>query len=252
MHLILTGATGLVGSGVLDAMLGMREITRISILSRRPVPMAQDASDPRVNVIIHKDFAKYDADVLSQLAGATGCVWALGISQTKVDAEEYTTITKTYALHAAEAFRSLPPPDQPFRFVYVSGGGATTQPGRFSAVFARVKGEAELGLAELRRKYPMLQTSSVRPAFVDEANHPAIAKYMAPRPAYERLFRVTAPAIRALAPGLWSPTEELGSFLTGMAMGRYDGVGAGKDVQMLGAMPVLENSAFRRLMGLSG
>lgn len=87
MHLILTGATGLVGSGVLDAMLKMKDITKISILSRRAVKMAEDAKDPRVNVIITKDFEKYDSSILSQLSGATGCVWALGISQTQAEKE---------------------------------------------------------------------------------------------------------------------------------------------------------------------
>jgi uncharacterized protein YbjT (DUF2867 family) len=85
MHLILTGATGLVGSGVLDAMLKSKEITKISILSRRPVPMA--AGDPRVNVITHSDFTRYSSGVLEQLQGASGVVWALGISQLKVTEE---------------------------------------------------------------------------------------------------------------------------------------------------------------------
>jgi uncharacterized protein YbjT (DUF2867 family) len=87
MHLILTGATGLVGSAVLDAMLGMKEVSKISILSRRPVKMAEDAKDPRVNLVIHKDFEHYDAEVLDKLKGAEGCVWALGISQTQVGKE---------------------------------------------------------------------------------------------------------------------------------------------------------------------
>lgn len=87
MHLILTGATGLVGSGVLDAMVKMNEITKISILSRRPVKFAEDLKDPRINVVINKDFENYDPAVLSQLKDATGCVWALGISQTQVDKE---------------------------------------------------------------------------------------------------------------------------------------------------------------------
>lgn len=85
MHLILTGATGLVGSGVLDAMLKSKDITKISILSRKPVPMVAD--DPRVNVILHRDFAKYEPQVLEQLQGANGVVWALGISQLKVTKE---------------------------------------------------------------------------------------------------------------------------------------------------------------------
>jgi uncharacterized protein YbjT (DUF2867 family) len=87
MHLILTGATGLVGSGVLDAMIKMKDITKISIISRRPVPMADDAKDPRINVIIHKDFTNYPQSLLDQVKDATGCVWALGISQTEVSKE---------------------------------------------------------------------------------------------------------------------------------------------------------------------
>lgn len=87
MHLILTGATGLVGSGVLDAMLKMKHVSKITILSRRPVRMADDAQDPRVHVILHQDFGQYDAAVLRQLTDATGCVWALGISQSQVGKE---------------------------------------------------------------------------------------------------------------------------------------------------------------------
>ncbi|KAF7172584.1 hypothetical protein CNMCM5623_004755 [Aspergillus felis] len=252
MHLILTGATGLVGSGVLDAMLAMKEVTKISILSRRPVQMAEDVHDPRVQVIIHKDFETYDPTVLSQLQGATGCVWALGISQTKVNKDEYIKITKDYALEAAKAFRTLPPPNQPFHFVYVSGKGATTQPGFFTALFGRVKGETELELAELRRQFPLFRTSSVRPAFIDYAHHNAIKKYLPPRPTYETWFQPLGSVFRVATPGLCSPTEQLGRFLTEMAMGKHgDRLVGGKDVQIVGQMPILENTAFRRLAGLS-
>ena len=91
MHLILTGATGLVGSGVLDAMLKSEEITKISILSRRPVPMA--ANDTRVNVIIHTDFEEYSSEVLDELKAARGVVWALGTSQLKVTKESVYSTT---------------------------------------------------------------------------------------------------------------------------------------------------------------
>ena len=84
MHLILTGATGLVGSAVLSAMINMTEVSKISILSRRPVKMAEVINDPRINVILHNDFTIYDAEVLAQLEGANGCVWALGTGQSTV------------------------------------------------------------------------------------------------------------------------------------------------------------------------
>lgn len=97
MHLILTGATGLVGSGVLDAMLASKEVTRISILSRRPVPAAE--TDSRVRVLLHQDFSTYDTSVLEQLRGANGVVWALGISTLKVTKELSVQTIITYIHH---------------------------------------------------------------------------------------------------------------------------------------------------------
>lgn len=95
MHLILTGATGLVGSAVLDGMLNNSAISKISILSRRPVQMAEDRKDPRVHVITHKDFESYQPELLDQLKDADGCVWALGTSQNNVDKEYALSENKT-------------------------------------------------------------------------------------------------------------------------------------------------------------
>ena len=83
MHLILTGATGLVGAAVLENMLAQESINRISILSRRPVKMAE--GHDKAKVIIHKDFKNFDDALLEQLKDAQGCVWALGVSQNAVN-----------------------------------------------------------------------------------------------------------------------------------------------------------------------
>ncbi|SPO03560.1 probable nucleoside-diphosphate-sugar epimerases [Cephalotrichum gorgonifer] len=253
MHLILTGATGLVGSAVLDAMIKAKDVSKISILSRRPVKMADDAKDPRVNVILHKDFEKYDASLLDQLKDANGVVWALGISQSQVTKEEYVKITKDYALAAAKAFQKLPKddPSAPFEFVYVSGEGTTHDPGYFTQLFARVKGETEKELAEMRKENPLFHASSVRPAFVDAAAHESIREYI-PKPpmALAVTAKLFSTPIRVAAKGMWSPTEPLGQFLTGMAAGKFNGQLQGPGVQTLGAFPVISNVAFRRLMGL--
>ncbi|KAL6365320.1 hypothetical protein LRP88_01307 [Fusarium phalaenopsidis] len=252
MHVILTGATGLVGSGVLDAMLKTKDITKISILSRRPVPMATDSKDPRVNVIIHNDFATYKPEVLRELAGARGCVWALGISQNKVTKEDYVRITKDYALEAAKAFSTLAGEgEEPFRFVYVSGEGATQSPGRFSPIFARVKGETETALGEMSTKISSLQADSVRPAFVDAAAHEAIQKYIPdPGAMYRGMITVLGPPMRAFYKSGHSPTPILGDFLTKMAMGKVDGKIEGPGAFRLGGSWIVENVGFRRVMGL--
>ena len=85
MHVLLTGATGLVGTAVLDAMIRAKDITKITVLSRRPIKFTND--DDRINVIIHKDFSSYDPSLLDKLQGAEACVWAQGINQYQVSKE---------------------------------------------------------------------------------------------------------------------------------------------------------------------
>jgi hypothetical protein len=82
MHLVLTGATGLVGSAVLHQMLVSPTVSKISILSRRPV--AQAEGQPKAHVIIHKNYAEYPPQLLEQLKDVDGVVWAQGISSTQV------------------------------------------------------------------------------------------------------------------------------------------------------------------------
>ncbi|KAF7554080.1 hypothetical protein G7Z17_g3182 [Cylindrodendrum hubeiense] len=254
MHLILTGATGLVGTSVLDAMLKMKELTKISILSKRPVPMTEVAHDPRVSVIIHKDFVKYDPEVLSKLQGASGAIWALGVSQTQVPKEEFVTITRDYPLAAAEAFANLAPADEPFRFIYISAGGATQTPGVFSPYYGDIKGKTETLLCELRVLYPRLHTESFRAGFVDASQHPDIKPYIPDPPL---LYRVMIPfvalPIRIAAKWMVCPTERLGQFLAELAMGKYDTQlkADTKDIMTLrGGLRIWENEAFRRLAGI--
>jgi uncharacterized protein YbjT (DUF2867 family) len=85
MHLILTGATGLVGSGVLHYMISTPTTTKVSVLSRRPVTQAE--GHEKVKVIIHKDYTTYPSELLAQLKDADGVVWAQGISSTQVGKE---------------------------------------------------------------------------------------------------------------------------------------------------------------------
>ncbi|KAK4031180.1 hypothetical protein C8A01DRAFT_21570 [Parachaetomium inaequale] len=252
MHLILTGATGLVGTAVLDAMIRTKDITKISVLSRRPVKFTDD----RINVIIHKDFASYDHDLLDKLQDAQACVWALGISQTQVSKEDYITITKSYPLAAAQAFQSLPSKaetKEPFHFVYVSGDGATFTPGRLTPIFGRVKGETELALAEMQKSNPSsFRATTVRPGFVDWTGHEEIKPFLPDLGTFKNVAgSIMSPVMKYAAKSKWSPTEPLGRFLTGMATGLWDGALGGEGVERLpGGFTVVENTGVRRLIGL--
>ena len=88
---------------------------------------------------------------------------------------------------------------------------------------------------------------SVRPAMVDNANHPEVKEAVKDRklpPFYETLGAVLGPVVRATMPNYVSPTEELGRFLTALAVGdgkelKGDGVEQGR---------IINNKAARRLM----
>lgn len=165
---------------------------------------------------------------------------------------EYVTITKTYALEAAKAFENLASEQEPFNFVYVSGAGATTEPGRFSALFARTKGETELALAEMRNHNPNMHASSVRPCYIDASEHEAIKPYIPTKPfAHRSIELLLGPPIKYGLKSFHSPTDSLGKVLTELALGKHqEQFVAGKGVQMNGSFPILENNVLRRLVGL--
>ena len=74
-EIILTGATGFIGSEVLRQCLAHLSITSVTTLSRRPLPEAV-ANHPKLKVIIHEDFSSYPAALLDELMDdATACIW---------------------------------------------------------------------------------------------------------------------------------------------------------------------------------
>ncbi|PLB44869.1 hypothetical protein P170DRAFT_440081 [Aspergillus steynii IBT 23096] len=249
MRLILTGATGLVGSAILNHILSLPpgEISRLYILSRSPVPMAE--GKPNVTVIEHKDFSEYSPELMEQLKGADGCIWAQGISQTQVSKEEYVKITLDYPLAAAKAFAGL---SDKFNFVYVSGEGATQTPGFLTPLFGRTKGQCEAALIDLSKKYPSLRPYSVRPAYVDPAFDPQVLKHVLQRPDQQTLGktllrRFGGPPFRAFLADHVSPTKDLGGFLTKLARGDGKPM-SGEGVS--GDGWIVSNVAFRREAGL--
>jgi hypothetical protein len=258
MHLILTGATGLVGASVLHHMLAQEGISRISILSRRPVKMAE--GHDKAKVIIHKDYKTYEKALLEELKDAQGCVWAQGTSQNSVTKEyvpisgtrrlaandgprEYFEITHDYPLAAAKAFSTLHP-DSPFTFVYVSGEGATQTPGMFTAQYARVKGETESALFALAKQNPMLKVFNIRPGGVDCTKHPEIHPFI---PQQEWWKKVLIPPLNVAYKSLMTPTRPMGRIMTELAMSNGAPL-QGSGIEMEGTL--ITNAAFRRMAGL--
>ena len=228
MHLILTGATGRVGSAALNAMIRSPDVTRISILSRSPVPQANDSEEAKkkCQVLIHSDFGDGPTDeTMSKLAGAKGCVWAQGISVRSVSHEMYDKITYDYPMAWAKQFSQADAVGErgKFNFVYVSGEGATTKPGFMTPLFGKVKGRAENDLLELSKseRFEKLRVFSPRPGGVDDFYQPEIQKYTVGRATgLLRAIEIPLkPILRSSMKSLLSPTKELGDVLVQLAAG---------------------------------
>ncbi|KAF8522576.1 hypothetical protein BU17DRAFT_44552 [Hysterangium stoloniferum] len=235
MHLILTGATGTCGSAVLKHCIDNSAITRVTVLSRRPVPLA-NGSD-KVSVVIHKNFESYPQSLLDTLKGADGCVWALGIPRTKVSKEQYIKITYDYTMAAANAFASL---STPFKFVFVSGEGADMTE-RTPFLFGNIKGRAEKSLLALSDRTSSLRVYSARPGYIDpEGDH------LKPSTMQQYIYPYTlVPGLKLLGGAYIIGTKTLATSLVGLATGSGEPFPPGCGVEAEGR--ILRNSFLRGL-----
>jgi len=137
---IITGATGMVGKGVLLECLDHKAISELLVIGRNPVGMEH----PKLKELIQKDFSDFSG-VKDQLKGYDGCFFCMGISAAGLKEEEYLKITYNYTLALATVLIDQNPQ---MTFTYVSGQGTdSTEKGRM--MWARVKGKTENDLLNL-------------------------------------------------------------------------------------------------------
>jgi uncharacterized protein YbjT (DUF2867 family) len=153
LHVIVTGATGMVGEGVLFECMENPLVESILIVTRKP----SGVSHPKVKEIIHSDFSKAEP-IKEQLKGYNACFFCLGVSSVGMKEEEYTSLTYTLTLGFAKTLSEASPE---VTFCYVSGAGTdSTEKGR--SMWARVKGKTENDLAKL----PFRSTYNFRPGMM--------------------------------------------------------------------------------------
>ena len=137
---IITGATGMVGEGVLHECLQSAEVEKILVVGRRSCSVAH----PKLTEIIHKDFFDLAA-IENDLKGYNACFFCLGVSSTGISNDEYKRLTYDLTMNFAE---TLVKENHEMTFCYVSGAGTdSTETGRLN--WARVKGKTENDLMKL-------------------------------------------------------------------------------------------------------
>ena len=134
MKVIITGATGMVGKGVLLECLDHNNVEEALVIGRNPIGM----NHPKLKEIIHKDFSDFSG-IADQLENLDGCFFCMGISSIGLKEAEYKKVTYDYTIALARELIKLNPE---MTFNYVSGEGTdSTEKGKI--MWARVKGKTE-------------------------------------------------------------------------------------------------------------
>ncbi|MCY1018966.1 NAD-dependent epimerase/dehydratase family protein [Pyxidicoccus sp. MSG2] len=224
MKVILFGATGMVGQGVLRECLLDDGVERVLTVGR----VATGQQHAKLREIVHKDLLDY-ASIEGELAGYDACFFCLGVSSAGMKEADYARVTYEMPLAAARTLVKLNPD---MTFIYVSGASTdSTEQGR--VMWARVKGRAENALLGLpfKAKY-MFRPAAIQPM------HGIVSKTRS----YRILYAVMTPlypVLRALFPKYVTTTEKVGR-----AMLHVVRHGAPK--------PVLENADINALVQAAG
>jgi len=140
MNVVLFGATGMVGQGVLRECLLNPEVRSVLAIGRS----ATGQRDPKLRELVHPDFLDFSA-IENELSGFEACFFCLGVSSVGMKEVDYRRITYDFTMAAARVLSRLNPD---MTFVYVSGMDTdSSQRGR--TMWARVKGETENALLRL-------------------------------------------------------------------------------------------------------
>ncbi len=137
MRVVLFGATGMIGSGVLLECLEDPRIESVVSVVRHP----GNISHPKLRELVHEDFLDY-VPVCAEFAGADACFFCLGVSSAGMNEADYRRVTHDFTLAAAKEILAESPHAC---FCFVSGAG-TDGTGRGRVMWARVKGQTENAL----------------------------------------------------------------------------------------------------------
>lgn len=166
MKIIITGATGLVGEGVLRVCLDNPSVTDVLSISRKPLSFQH----PKLKELILADFSTI-ATHSDAIKSYDACFFCAGVSSIGENEESFTRKTYDFVVPFAQALAEIIPS---LTFIYVSGSGTdSTEQGK--VMWARVKGKTENAVLNMSFKAaycfrpsfmrPLKNQTNVRPIF---------------------------------------------------------------------------------------
>src|SRR5712692_2014898 len=216
MKILLFGATGMVGQGVLRECLLDPDVSLVQTIGRTPTGV----QNSKLREVIHKDLWNYGS-IEANLSGFDACFFCLGTTSSGMNEADYTRVTYDLTLAAAQTLSRLNPQMTFFyvsgegdkshlTFVYVSGEGAdSSEKGR--TMWARVRGKTENALLRL----PFKAAYVFRPGFIQPLNG-----VRSKTPSYRILYSLSKPLMPILSlvfPKMITTTARLGRAMLAVA-----------------------------------
>jgi uncharacterized protein YbjT (DUF2867 family) len=202
MRVLIVGATGMVGQGVLRECLAAPDVSEVIVLGRTKIEPAPS----RLRQLVQDNLFDLTG-VGPELQGIDACFFCLGVTSSGMSEAAYRHITYDLTLAVAAELAKLNPA---MTFCYVSGAG-TDGAGRGRSMWARVKGQTENALKAL----PIAGVYLFRPGVIQPL-HGIESKTSA----YRRFYKVTAPLLplmKRLFPSLVVTTAEIGQAMLNAA-----------------------------------
>jgi len=150
---IITGATGMVGEGVLHECLLHPDVEQVLVINRKPCGVTH----PKLKEIIHSNFLDF-SPIKEHLVGYNACFFCLGVTSLGMKEPEYYHLTYELTMHVAQ---TLSTQNKDMVFCYVSGAG-TNNTGKSMSMWIRVKGKTENDLMKL----PFKKSYMFRPGYM--------------------------------------------------------------------------------------
>ena len=177
MKVLLFGATGMVGQGVLRECLLSPDVVAVRAVGRHAVR----TQHPKFSEVVHPDL--FDCSPIeADLAGYDACFFCLGVSSAGMKEADYARLTFDLTLAVARLLARLNPD---MTFLYVSGTGTdSSEKGRM--MWARVKGRTENALIAL----PFKAAYMFRPGIIQPL-HGVRSK----TPLYQFFYNFTGPLL---------------------------------------------------------
>jgi uncharacterized protein YbjT (DUF2867 family) len=195
MRVVVFGATGMVGQGVLRECLLDPDVERVLTVGRGETGQRHES----LRELVHADLLDLSS-VEESLAGYDACFFCLGVSSVGMTEQDYRRVTYDMTLATARVLARLNPG---MTFIYVSGAG-TDSTERSRVMWERVKGETENALLRL----PFRAAYMFRPGAIQPL-HGVRSKTRLYRGIYA-VMRPVFPALKRLFPKYVTTTEQVG------------------------------------------